>query len=180
MSRRRPPKGPEDAALWDAVARTIDPLKPRKRPPEDVPAKVEPPARTKVVTAPPILPPRPAPTKPPALAPLDRRTRSKVSRGVTAIEARLDLHGFTQAAAHRKLVSFLERAQDDGVRLVLVITGKGGASGDGEGRGVLRRMVPIWLGAADLRPLVVGFESAGRAHGGDGALYVRIRRNRNA
>jgi DNA-nicking Smr family endonuclease len=102
--------------------------------------------------------------------------RSKISRGITAIDARLDLHGFTQATAHRKLIAFLERAQDNDARLVLVITGKGGDSG--EGRGVLRRMVPIWLGAPDLRQIVVGFEPAGRAHGGDGALYVRIRRNR--
>jgi len=178
VSRRRPPHNPEDTALWEAVARTVDPLTRRKpAEAEAPPAKREPPSRAKVVnTAAP--PPRPPPAMPPALAPLDRRTRSKVSRGVTAIDARLDLHGFTQAAAHRKLVSFLEKAQDNDARLVLVITGKGAESVHGEGRGVLRRMVPVWLGAADLRPLVVGFEPAGRAHGGDGALYVRIRRNR--
>ena len=179
MSRRRLPGKPEDAALWDAVVRTVDPLTPRKQPVEDEPATAGPPSRTKVVTPQPIPAPRPAPATPPALAPIDRRLRSKVSRGVVAIDARLDLHGFTQAGAHRKLRSFLEKAQDNDARLVLVITGKGGEAADREGRGVLRRMVPVWLGAADLRPLVVGFEPAGRAHGGDGALYVRVRRNRS-
>jgi DNA-nicking Smr family endonuclease len=126
--------------------------------------------------------PRPAkapPAPPPSLAPLDRRTRSKVSRGIVAIDARVDLHGLTQAAAHRRLAAFLADTQAQGARLVLVITGKGGGiASSGEERGVLRRMVPIWLAAPDLRPLVVGFETAGRSHGGEGALYVRIRRGR--
>jgi DNA-nicking Smr family endonuclease len=84
-------------------------------------------------------------------------------------------------AAHHRLRAFLAARQAAGAKLVLVITGKG-RGGDappiGEERGVLRRMVPMWLASAELRPYVVGYEAAGRAHGGEGALYVRIRSRR--
>jgi DNA-nicking Smr family endonuclease len=84
----------------------------------------------------------------------------------------------TQAAAHGALAHFLRRAQHDGARVVLVITGKGKPVGDarGEERGILRRVVPVWLSAADLRTVVIGFDEAGPTHGGAGALYVRLRR----
>ena len=88
----------------------------------------------------------------------------RVNRGAVAIDARIDLHGMTQAAAHSRLSDFLCGAQASGARLVLVITGKGRNNGSGEGeRGVLRRLVPIWLASPDLRPVVVGFDEAGRA-----------------
>jgi DNA-nicking Smr family endonuclease len=108
-----------------------------------------------------------------------------LTRGAVAIDARIDLHGLTQAAAHRKLVRFLLDAQDSGARMVLVITGKGRApksqTADDFGTretGVLRRVVPEWLSAADLRAVVVGFDEAAQSHGGSGALYVRIRKAR--
>jgi DNA-nicking Smr family endonuclease len=72
---------------------------------------------------------------------------------------------------------FLRSAQADGARIVLVITGKGARDPYDE-RGVLRRQVPLWLESADLRSLIVGFETASAGHGGEGALYVRIRRAR--
>jgi DNA-nicking Smr family endonuclease len=111
---------------------------------------------------------------------MDRRTRSRVSRGAVAIDRRVDLHGLTQAAAERRLVRFLEDAQGEGAKVVLVITGKGKATSGGreEERGVLRRMVPLWLAAPGMRSIVVGFEEATQGHGGTGALYVRLRRKR--
>jgi DNA-nicking Smr family endonuclease len=81
----------------------------------------------------------------------------------------------TQGEAHVALVHFLHRAQRHGARFVLVITGKGTRAGD---RGVLRRQVPLWLGLPEFRDAVVGFEEAHAAHGGEGALYVRLRRPR--
>ncbi len=111
------------------------------------------------------------------LAPLARRERQRLSRGRSAIDARMDLHGLTQAQAHRALLNFLRRAQGEGARFVLVITGTG-ARGSEDERGVLRRQVPQWLGLPEFRPYVVGFESAHAAHGGAGALYVRLRRAR--
>ena len=119
----------------------------------------------------------PKPEAPP-LAPLGRRERSQLSRGRKEIEARLDLHGMTQARAHRALASFLHRAHRDGFTFVLVITGKGRATGPESERGILRRQVPQWLSLPEFRSLVVGFEEAHIGHGGEGALYVRIRRSK--
>jgi DNA-nicking Smr family endonuclease len=116
-----------------------------------------------------------------ALAPLDRRTVSRVAHGALDIDARIDLHGMTQQTAHGRLARFLRQAQADGARLALVITGKGrpdAEPGSDGGRGVLRRAVPLWLTGAEMRPFVVGFGEASPTHGGAGALYVRIRRLR--
>ena len=109
--------------------------------------------------------------------------RARSSRAAALeVDARLDLHGLTQRAAHQRLGRFLAEAQANGARLVLVITGKGRpaepAEGHGEARGVLRRAVPDWLQSPEFRPFVAGFDEAGRRHGGAGALYVRIRRKR--
>lgn len=120
--------------------------------------------------------------RPPALAPLDDRTRRRLVRGALPIDERLDLHGLTQDTAHAALRRFLFRARERGARLVLVITGKGKPGGSAfahHERGVLRRSVPHWLGDPSLRDLVVGFEEAHLAHGGSGAIYVRLRRRRD-
>jgi DNA-nicking Smr family endonuclease len=105
---------------------------------------------------------------------------SALRRGRQGIEGVVDLHGLRQSEAHQVLRGFLHRSQAAGLKVVLVITGKGGAPTDdspfGE-RGVLRRMVPHWLRLPDLRPVVVGFEEAAAHHGGGGALYVRLRRS---
>lgn len=119
--------------------------------------------------------------RPPALAPMDDRTRRRLVRGVMAIDERLDLHGYTQDAAHSILRRFLVTARDRGARVVLVITGKGrpGSAHDHHDRGVLRRSVPHWLADPSLRDVVIGFEEAHLAHGGAGAIYVRLRRRRD-
>ena len=103
--------------------------------------------------------------------------KQRVVRGKETIDGRLDLHGLTQSEAHAMLLRFLRSASARGARLVLVITGKGSGGGDGQ-RGVLRRHVPQWLGLPEFRATVVGFEDAHIAHGGEGALYVRVRRPR--
>jgi DNA-nicking Smr family endonuclease len=125
----------------------------------------------------------PTAKKAPPLAPLGRRLKQRVARGREPIDARIDLHGMTQTEAHTALLRFLRRAQSDGVRIALVVTGKGtGKVSDGRGtsgeRGVLKRQVPLWLSLAEFRSLVVGFEDAHVGHGGQGALYVRLRRVR--
>jgi DNA-nicking Smr family endonuclease len=108
---------------------------------------------------------------------LDRRLRQRLARGIIAIDARIDLHGLTQAEAFAQLTAFLRRARRDGARTVLVITGKGGAGDrDASARGVLRRQVPLWLSSSGLREAVIAFAPAAAEHGGTGALYVRLRR----
>ena len=183
MTRKGRGLSQEERALWDTVTRAIAPLRRRKAKTEEPEAKTEPiqvaakPAR-KAVAAPVVAPSRPAA---PPLAPLGRRMRQKLARGSESIDARIDLHGMTQADAHAALAHFLRRAQHNGARVVLVITGKGARGSDPHAeRGVLKRQVPLWLESAELRPLVLGFESAGVTHGGAGALYVRLRRDKTA
>ena len=164
--------------MWHGVARSVTPLFGRRleaAPPVDVArseSKPQRPARREPAVAA-IAPQRSKSA--PALAPMTRRERQKLARGTHEIDARLDLHGRTQAEARTALVRFLRRAQAEGLRFVLVVTGKGGR-GEGEERGVLRRQVPLWLALPEFRPLVVGFELAAIGHGGEGALYVRVRR----
>jgi DNA-nicking Smr family endonuclease len=123
---------------------------------------------------------RPAKPSAPPLAPIDRRLKRKLKRGRGEIDGAIDLHGLTQAEAHQALRGFLRHSQARGARLVIVVTGKGGPLDEPgswpQERGVLRRVTPHWLREPDLRAIVLGFEEAGRAHGGSGALYVRLRR----
>lgn len=106
--------------------------------------------------------------------PIMRREKRELARGQAAIDARIDLHGMTQSQAYAALCSLLQRAQASGAKFVLVITGKGsGAFG-----GVLRRQVPQWLALPEFRPFVAGYDVAHTGHGGEGALYVRLRRHR--
>jgi DNA-nicking Smr family endonuclease len=181
--RRKRALTEEERVLWESVAKQTKPLRKKPRsargevaaPAADAPAagisaaSPQLPASTKIMRAP--------KSEPPQLAPLGRRERSQLSRGRKEIDARIDLHGMTQTRAHRALSGFLQRAHSDGLTFVLVITGKGKIGAESE-RGVLRRQVPQWLGLPEFRALVVGFEEAHIGHGGEGALYVRIRRSK--
>src|ERR1700682_5350194 len=173
----------EERALWESITKQTKPLRKKPRCGKAEAASLD--AET-MATAKPATPPKPLPsakipraTKPiaPPLAPLGRRERAQLSRGRKEIDARLDLHGMTQTRAHRALSGFLQRAHREGLTFVLVITGKGRIGAESE-RGVLRRQVPQWLSLPEFRSLVVGFEEAHIGHGGEGALYVRIRRSR--
>ncbi len=174
---RRRKLSAEEHALWRGVTRSIPPLKRRRRQAE-AEVEAEPAKPRKAPASAPVRavpkPVRAAPKEPP-LAPLDRRSRQRIARGTLAIDARIDLHGRTQAEAHSALLCFLHRARDKDAKVVLVITGKGRGFAD-TGRGVLRRQVPMWLALPEFRAYVVGFEEASIAHGGEGALYVRLRR----
>jgi len=100
--------------------------------------------------------------------------RRRLARGLEPFAARIDLHGYGQDAARATLTRFLLRSAEEGWRAVLVITGKG-AGGDG----VLRRRVPDWLAEPPLRQHIAGVSEAHRRHGGEGALYVALRRQRD-
>jgi DNA-nicking Smr family endonuclease len=168
----------EEIALWTEVARSVS-----RRRGASLPAAAEPMTPTPPpAPAAPLAAPGSGSNRPRALplAPLERRLKRELARGRGAIDGAIDLHGLTQAEAHQALRGFLRHSQARGARLVIVVTGKGGPADDaapfGHERGVLRRMTPHWLRESDLRGIVLGFEEAGRAHGGSGALYVRLRR----
>jgi len=138
-----------------------------------------------------IAPPAPAPDPMPAVTPgparrraalphrapgtgIDRRSAQRLRRGEMDIEARLDLHGMTEAEAHRALERFIAAAAAAERRCLLVITGKG----SGGKPGVLRAGVPRWLGEGANRALVLDLVPAQPKDGGAGALYVLLRRRR--
>jgi DNA-nicking Smr family endonuclease len=177
--RRRRSLTEDERVLWSAVTRAVAPLKPAIIPPavgraEQVTSREAEPAPALPAAAPPGIA-RPA-TRKAAPVELDRRFRQRLARGGEPIDARVDLHGLTLAEAHDLLARFLRAASAQGARVVLVITGKGGPAGPESERGALRRQVPLWLKAPVLRDLVIGFAAAHGSHGGEGALYVRLRR----
>jgi DNA-nicking Smr family endonuclease len=189
LRRRRPRRLSEaERTLWTEVVRDIAPLRPSMISADDPAAAVSeavvpPKAPAKAKPQPQRFPAPPnrdqGAAAPPPLAPLGRRMRQRIARGSHDNGGRLDLHGMTQREAHDALLRFLRSAQDRGVTLVLVITGKGKAGVESPGeRGVLKRQVPQWLRLPAVRDLVVGFEPAHITHGGEGALYVRLRRAR--
>lgn len=191
MKRRDPKTGlsEEDRRLWNEIRRSVKPLHRRQ-------TRVSPPAIEDMANAAKFGTaqggePESNPSGPPRLATvpayyppvshkygpsagsvrLDDVTMRKLKRGKIAVDARIDLHGMTQSRAHAALAAFLQDCADAGKRLILVITGKGRT-----GEGVLRRQVPLWLSEPGLRDLVGGYRSAHVSHGGEGALYVRLRR----
>lgn len=190
----------DEAALWAQVAATVGPTKGKAHvrrlrvapAVEDAPRaapQLEPERARLVQPAPqPSVkvagkPAQPAKPKAPAIAEFDRRKVRHIASGKTEIDARLDLHGMRQGEARQRLIGFIHSAHSRGLRTVLVITGKGaiaaadplaGALGEPQ-RGVLRRLVPQWL-ETELRALVISFTTAAIRHGGEGALYVRLRR----
>jgi DNA-nicking Smr family endonuclease len=195
MSKRDHRRLPHDFHLWTAVAATVDPLRrkgllkfggvPLPLPAEEsgpvAVASKAPPRRQ--AARKPFLPPYQAPLPSAAHADkaVDPAIQKKVGRGRIEIDGRIDLHGMTQDEARGALHRFIHARFSRGDRTVLVITGKGVKTDSDyiaamSQRGVLRTMLPIWLGEPSLSPLVSGWSVAARGHGGEGAWYVRLRR----
>jgi DNA-nicking Smr family endonuclease len=182
MNRARRQLTRDEARLWRHVVRDAKPLPGRQLAPveeEDAPAPPD--AKPGRKAAAPPAPP-PAKPKPSALASdiepgrfpnLDKRSAERLAKGQMTVAARLDLHGLTEAEAHAALDRFIEVSHAMGRRCVLVITGKGV-----EGKGVLKRALPLWLNLPRLRPLILAVTSARQKDGGDGAWYVLLKRQR--
>lgn len=190
---------PDELALWDDVARNTEPLQHRQKtsphapppkplrkignPTHDAPKPIAPfeitgrraPAETRLHASPPI-----ADSLHAAPVRMDFKTYKRMTRGKLAPEARIDLHGMTIAKAHPALTGFILSSHGRGLRLVLVITGKG-RHDDGVGPmpqrlGVLRHEVPMWLSRPPLGSVVQQVTPANARHGGHGAYYVYLRR----
>ncbi len=188
---------PEDALLWHRVTETLRPI--------DNKAKNRAGFETELFSKPapaPVVKPEKSPThagfRPLAKAPtptggpaplntIEKRLNRRIARGSAGFDARIDLHGMTQIQAHSALLGFLRSSQARGCRVALVITGKGRASDTvnshsrdhhfgHEAPGVLRRNIRGWLEQQDFRVLVSAYAQAHRRHGGDGAIYVQLRR----
>jgi len=172
---------PEDRDIWDKVARTVSPARPRKAERVAVTAasvqsalKAPP----NFVKPPSLIPPPPPPSRqgsgrtaqgaPDALEP---RRHRRIARERDPIEATLDLHGFGRFEAQDQVTAFLTSCQSRGLRAVLLITGQGRRGG-----GVIRASIHEWLQGPGLRGVVSGFAAAHRRHGGDGAIYVTLKR----
>lgn len=174
----------EDRAVWDAVTETVEPLVGREALGGGLDLDVEAPApassEPKRITAQPraqaaLAPPKPLPALTHETQPgLDKATAKRLRRGQVKIEARIDLHGMTQDEARPALENFIESCWYRGLREVLVITGKG-TRADGS-IGVLRQRVPEWLNHAPNRARVTAFTYAAPKDGGEGALYVRLKK----
>ena len=191
----------EDARLWRWAIADVTPLREARQQARNSAANpaasssASPPATLRVTATPPAAPPAaagipaasvralvtarppPPPTKlePGKAAGIDKRTAARLRRGLIVPEKQIDLHQQTQEQAHRLLDGFLDASQASGRRCVLVITGKGRRSG---GAGVLRTMVPRWLNEQPNHRRVLAFCYAVPEHGGDGALYVLLRKSR--
>jgi DNA-nicking Smr family endonuclease len=186
--RGRRPLTADEEHLWSLVVRTVRPLWLGKRPATDVRHKKAGGRHGMRPVADRVTPAPPPPARPrggvsprrtpgvPALSPFLRKEKQKLARGNAPIDARIDLHGMTQAEAHGALRKLLHRSQASGAKFVLVITGKGAPTSSRGDRGVLRRQVPMWLALPEFRRYVLGFDVADTDHGGEGALYVRLRK----
>jgi len=161
-----------DGTLWREATRDVRPLRARRT--------VLPPASLDSEPRPALAEDQPSgPSQtPPALdrfAGIDRANSERLKRGLHSIEARLDLHGMTQAEAHRELAAFLGASRDAGRRCILVITGRGLGP---NGPGVLKSLLPRWLEEPELRRHVLATAPAQPRHGGPGATYLLLRRHR--
>jgi len=194
MARRRKTLSEEDQKLWDLVKQSTEPLHavsfvppapivmavppevktPRKIKPFEMKGRAE--TRSKMDLA-------SDPMQPLSRAPqaLDKRTHDRLRKGKKSPEARIDLHGMTAAQAHGVLRGFILSSHARGLRLVLVITGKGNTTRDEIGimptrNGVLRHALPQWLGMPDMHPMILQISSAHVRHGGGGAYYVYLKK----
>ena len=173
MSGKRPHG--DEAELWRWAMRDAKPLRARtaRAPvpkPRREPKPVAHPAEPVPALSAPVLPELSHGASPG----VDRRTAEQLHRGQMAIDGRIDLHGMTQTEAHGALAAFIDKAEAQGWRCVLIITGKGARSGGG----VLRTAVPRWLNLPPHRARILSFGAARPKDGGEGALYVLLRRRR--
>jgi len=172
----RPVPDVEDLRLWSVVSATVRPLKPSHAIPAVAPVEAESLAPKTARQARQASEKKAHPAKARIAAPqppqdVEANLRHRLARGREALAARIDLHGLNHDRARAALTRFIERSVADGWRAVLVITGKG-AGGDG----VLRRRVPDWLAEPPIRQHIAGVSEAHRRHGGEGALYVALKR----
>jgi len=174
-SRRRVVRD-DEARLFDAAMRGVEPLAGRGGEAlDETGAKAAPKTKRSAAAPPPPSRRTPMPELRPGRATdLDARTMERLRRGRVRPEARLDMHGMTQDEAHRAVVGFIAASRSAGRRCVILITGRGRAK---LGGGILREQTPRWLNLQPTRGNILGFAEAQPKDGGAGALYVLLKKN---
>lgn len=189
---RPPPRGlsPEEAALWRRDAATVTPLHPKPVAApivttlQETSAPLPPPKRVKgrmpsprVVQTPIATPSRPLTTNG-----LDSTWDRKLTKGTIDPDVTIDLHGMTLAMAHDRLNGGIAQALAMGARVILLIAGKHRPHGDhdlrGERRGAIRAKLLDWLAASPHASRIAAVRAAQPRHGGDGAVYIVLRKAR--
>ncbi len=171
----------DEQALWRRVVASVRPL-------QNVPAEepltvdVTPPEPPQPLRQSPAAPaPRPARRRPQPGETLDSTWDRRLARGLVQPDVTVDLHGHNLATAHAMLDTRLEQAIASGARLMLLVTGK---PPQGErwpiARGAIRAAVGDWLGASHHAGEIAAIRNAHPRHGGQGALYIVLRRNRRS
>jgi len=181
----------EEAQIWAQVARTVKPLAPpRKAAAEPAKAAVAeaalppaPPVRKVKGRVPPPLPPKPVPAKAKAETQLhlDGSWEKRIAKGTLVPDFSLDLHGSNLDQAYSRLMYGLMQARAMGARVVLIVTGKprpAEAADRGAARGAIRAKIADWLAASEYASDIVAVRGAHRRHGGQGAIYVVLRKRR--
>ena len=195
MTRRK--IRPDEQELWQQVAQSAQPLNPVQKvaSPKDKPKKrpitIQEPFRpdpfqlvSKAKKQTPAFDFKPDLAQTLASRPLqmDQKNFKNLKRGKLVPEGKIDLHGMTLAQAHPALIRFIVGSFSEGKRLVLVITGKGKQREDfgpiPQQKGVLRHQVPQWMRMAPIAPMILQVTEAHVKHGGGGAYYVYLRRQR--
>jgi len=185
---KAPALGSTDKALWKEATKTVTPLGDRPDAPAVKPLKM----LERLDGARPLPMDWHIGASPDPVAYVDRKTKRRLAKGKIEVDGSIDLHGMTQEQALGKLKSMIEGAVRRGDKTLLVVTGKGGArfsqTGDDgsvayrtradfdQFGGVLKRMVPVWLSSGDLKPFIESYGSAAQEHGGEGAMYIRLRK----
>ena len=186
----RPPRGLSEAeqAAWAKLAESVTPLAGRKLP-KAVPVAAVPAAPVKPAPKAPIPPSPRAPVRPPPPAPrpyrhdegLDGHWNRKLKAGQIAPDYTLDLHGHTLDAAYGRIISGIDQARSMGARVVLVIAGRdrGADPADRQHkRGAIRAKLLDWLAASHHADAIAAVRRAHIRHGGEGALYLVLKRGR--
>ena len=187
----------DDEDLWHQVTKDITPL--GERPKVDIPKNTRPKIRENSQKANPLLLDEKIifgadePTKNIAQTQIHKREARRIARGTMSIDSTVDLHGVSRERAYKMLYDHLSSAFVRGEKLVLVITGKGGKRFAGDAKtplaqkrfsdidrdeGVIKKALPGWLQGGDLNSLVASYKISAPQHGGGGAFYVRLRRNK--
>lgn len=176
----RRPLSPDEQALWEALARTVRPLRPGARP-QPMPVS---PVKAKPVTAtppPPFMAPVAMPVRTPT-ATLDSTWEKRIRGGNLTPDFSIDLHGHTLSAAHARLNQLISAAWAQGARTLLVVTGRPpkirGIGNAESRRGAIRGEIGHWLESGPYADHIASIRVAHPRHGGDGALYVILRRKK--